>query len=312
MELLILSSPEGTHAQVVAASEADSARYGDQGRVIGPGGSHLGIAYDEWRTYLDQTVDLQAFSDPEAREPAPAIAITDVLDTAFQLIRRGAVPLLALAALLYLPEFLMGTLLQGVPVRTRIFLWPLLSLTWRGVALAVLVHALSQAYHGSRPDLRWATSTVAARAGAVLGASAMVGAMVMVGLAAFVLPGIFLLCRYYIVPAVVVLEDEPAWPSLECAAALAQGAGLKILGAVVTLQVLGLLVGRGVSGLYRSGGPLALAATAAGYAANTFLVLLTAGVVTAFYYALRVKKEGYDLQLFAEELDAEEPAATSS
>jgi hypothetical protein len=136
--------------------------------------------------------------------------------------------------------------------------------------------------------------------------------MVMVGLAAFVLPGIFLLCRYYIVPAVVVLEDEPAWPAVGRAAALVQGAGLKILGAVVTLQVLGLLVMRGVNGMYGSGGPLAIAATAAGYAANTFLVLLTAGVVTAFYYALRVEKEGYDLQLFAEELDTDAPAPASA
>jgi hypothetical protein len=310
MELLILSNPEGTHAQVLAAADAESIPSDDSARVIGPGESHLGIAYDEWLTYVGRTVDLAEFSDPEAR--APDIAITRVLDTAFQLIRRGHVPLLAISALLYLPAFMMGALLQGVPVRARFFLWPLLSLTWRGVALAVLVHALSQAYHGSPPDVRRAASAVAGRAAAVLGASAMVGAMVMVGLVAFVLPAIFLICRFYLVSAVVALEDEPAWPALGRAFTLAEGAGFKILGAVATLSALTVLVNQGVKGMYLAGGPVAAVATAASYAANAFLVLLTTAVVTAFYYALRVSKEGYDLQLFAEDLDdAPEPAVAS-
>jgi hypothetical protein len=312
MELLILSNPEGTHAQVLAAADAEPIPSGDGARVIGPGESHLGIAYEEWLPFLGQTVDLEAFSEPEGQAPAPDIAITAVLDTAFQLIRRAPLPLLALSVLLYLPEFLMGAVLQGVPVRVRFFLWPLLSLAWRSVALAVLVHALSQAYHGDRPDLRRTTSAVAGRAPAVLGASAMVGAMVMVGMAAFILPAIFLICRFYLVPAVVALEDESAWPALGRAAALAEGAGLKILGAVATLFALTLLVAQGMRGMYGTGGPLATLATPAGYAANAFLVLLTAAVVTAFYYALRVEKEGYDLELLAEELDAAEPAPASS
>ncbi|HEU4885848.1 MAG TPA: hypothetical protein VFT45_26665 [Longimicrobium sp.] len=302
MELLILSNPEGTHAQVLAAADADPVPSGEHARVIGPGEAHLGIPYDEWITWLDQTVDLEAFSEPEG-QPAPDIAITAVLDTAFQLIRRAPLPLLALSALLYIPEFVLGGLLQGVPVRVRFFLWPLLSLAWRSVALAVLVDALSQAYHGDRPDLRGTLSAMTSRAPAVLGASAMVGAMVMVGMAAFILPAIFLICRFYLVPAVVALEDESAWPALGRAAALAEGAGLKILGAVATLFALTLLVAQGVTGMYSAGGPLAAIATPAGYAANTFLVLLTAAVVTSFYYALRVEKEGYDLQLFAEGLD---------
>jgi hypothetical protein len=312
MELLILSNPEGTHAQVLAAADADSIPSDDSARVIGPGESHLGISYDEWLTWLDKTVDLESFSEPEVREPAPDIATTTVLDTAFQLIRRAPVPLLALSALLYLPEFLMGAVLHGVPLRTKIFLWPLLSLTWRGVALAVLADALSQAYHGDPPDLREATSAVAGRAAAVLGASAMVGLMVMVGLAAFVLPAIFLVCCFYLVPAVVVLEDEPAWPTLWRAARLGEGARLKILGAAVTLLALGFLATQGVNGMYRAGRPLAAVATPAGYVANAFLLLLTASVVTSFYYALRVEKEGYDLQLlFANGLDAAEPAVAS-
>jgi hypothetical protein len=180
------------------------------------------------------------------------------------------------------------------------------------VALAVLVHALSQAYHGRTPDLRQATSTVADRGAAVLGASAMVGAMVMVGMVAFVLPAIFLLCRFYLVPAVVVLEDRPAWPALGRASTLVEGAGWKVLGAVVTLYALTFLVSLGMKGMYRAGGTLAFAATPASYVANAFLVLLTAAVVTAFYYALRVETEGYDLQLFAEGLDAPKPAVAPS
>jgi hypothetical protein len=280
--------------------------------VIGPGESHLGISYDEWLTYLDRTVDLEAFSEPQGQQPAPDIAITAVLDTAFQLIRRGSLSLLVLSALLYLPEFMMGTVLQGVPPRTRLFLWPLLSLTWRGVSVAVLVHPLSQAYHGQTPDLRRATSAVAGRVAAVLGASAMVGVLVMAGAVAFVLPAIFLICRFYLVPAVVVLEDEPAWPALGRAASLVEGAGWKVLGAVATLVALTFLIDRAVNGMYRARGPLAIAATPAGYVANAFLVLLTAATVTAFYYALRVEKEGYDLELFAERLDADEPATASA
>lgn len=312
MELLILSNSEGTHARVLAAADAGSIPSGDEGRVIGPGESHLGISYDEWATFLGRTVDLETFSEPQARQPAPDISFPNVLDTAFQLIRRGSFSLVALSALLYLPEFLMGAMLQGVPPRTRFFLWPLLSLTWRGLSMAVLVHALSQAYHGGTPDLRRTTSAVAGRAPIVLGASAMVVVIVMAGAMAFVLPAVFLVCRLFLVPAVVVLEDEPAWHALGRAATLVEGAGWKVLGAVATLVALTLMIGRAVNGMYRAGGPLAAVAMPASYAANAFLVLLSAAVVTSFYYALRVEKEGYDLELFAGRLDDDEPATASA
>lgn len=330
MELLIVLNGQGTHADVLAA---DDPQAGSPGRVLRPGETYLGIPYDSWHASLGETASLSELRNRAAPEPewaltapissseapaaapptpAPDIAISDVLDTAFQLIRRGSLPVLGAAVLLFVPPFVVAAAPVGRLYALWMGLYMVASATWTGLTQVVLIHALSQAYEGGRPDLRYTLSVVAQRAGSVLGVTFMVGVAVLLGMMAFVLPGIFLMCMFYVAPAVVVLEDTQAGPALGRSARLVAGAGWKVLGAVVTVMLIGYLVRTGVTSLYRAGGLLASLATPVGFAANAFLTLLTAAVATSFYYALRVAREGYDLERMANRLEDDEAPALVS
>lgn len=313
MDLLIRLHHDGTRADVLAADDEPGAH----GHLVAPGQAYLGIPYDTWHQCLGTTASLRQLrgqpAPGAAAAPGPDVAVGDVLDTAFQLIRRGSILPLGVAVLLFLPPMLLAPAPVGTPRNPVVILWLILTTVWMAMAQVVLIHLLSQAYHGYRPQLRETIAAVAGRFETVLGVTVVAGVLIMLGTMAFVLPGIFLMCRFYVVYAVAVLEDTRTWPALGRSSSLVEGAGWKVLGAVLTVMVLNYLVRYGVGGLYRLGGPLAAIAVPVNVVASAFLALLTAAVVTSFYYALRVTREGYDLEQLAAGLeDEEEPALASA
>lgn len=307
MELLIVSNAARTHAVAFRAAEYDSVPPGSAAHVIAPGETHLGLPYEEWLARLGMRVALSPAPQAARQEPAssPDVRIGAVLDGGFQLIRRGSLPLLLLAALFQLPPILLSMLPYG-PRPSTPWLWMVPLWAWSSMAQAVFVLAFSQAYHGSTPDLRLAMRQAVLRGGAVIAAGVMVTALVTAGMFLFVLPGLFLLCRYFAVIPVVVLEDQGPWKALGRSGSLGEGAGLIIFATFGILEALSFLVRLGLRNLPGDGLPI-LAAVGVTVAANTFLALLSAAVVTSFYYALRVAREGYDLELLTEQLAEGEP-----
>jgi hypothetical protein len=310
MELLIICNRAQTAADVVPADDVHSVPPGVRARVVAPGESYLGIPYATWREHVGRSVNLEELGgwtparkfEPEP-EPAP-VAMSAVLDAAFQLVRRGSFPLVALAAALHLPSFLASIMGQDLIDGPRDLLWftpP--GLASYGLSQAVLIVALSHAYHGARPDLRHAVAQTLRRGVAVAGATLLAGLLMLLGLIFFLVPGLVLFCRYFAVPAVVVLEGQGPWRALGRSGSLTRGNGWSIFATMATLQLLSTLVTYGLERL-AAGGAWASAVTAAGFAASAFTFLLTAAVTTAFYYALRVSREAYDLQLLTDALPA--------
>lgn len=328
MELLILINRAETQADVIAASDAHSVALGRRARVIGPGEVHLGIPYEVWLEHKDGSVDLtppdrvppraRATEALPARVPPPArtvtppvvpdIAIGAVLDAGFQLMRRAPVPLLGVAVVLQLPPLLLATALENAPVSPSAWSLVLPMFAWSTLVQAMVVVALSQAYHGSMPHVLDGLRITARRSGPVIAASLLSGLLVILGMIVFIVPGLILMCRYFAVVPVVVLEGRGAWASLGRSGALAKGAGWSIFATIGLLQILTYIIGLGFDNVQRAGGLLASGAAAAQLVASTFLMVLSASVITALYYRLRVSKEGYDLQLLTDALDRQEPA----
>ncbi len=77
------------------------------------------------------------------------------------------------------------------------------------------------------------------------------------------------------------------------------------------LELFGFLVRRSVDPLERAGGVLGSVSVGVGFAGGAFLTVLSAAVITSVYYALRVAKEGYDIELLAAGPDSPAPAATA-
>jgi hypothetical protein len=313
MELLILLNRAQTHADVIAAADAHAVPMGARARVIGPGESHLGIEYDVWLQHKDRTMDLfGAVQSAASRGPAPApapepIRISAVLDGGFQLIRRSAVLMVALAAVWQCGLVLLGAVVakQGAFGATVTFVT--LALAWYGVVQATLITVASRAYHGTRPGLASVLREAARRTPAVVGGLVLAWSLVMLGLLFFIIPGLILMCRYYVVPAVVVLEGRGPWKALGRSGSLSEGNGGTIFMLAVLLEILATFITFGAQGLQSAGGIGASIATAASLVAGSFMFMLKAAVLTAFYYALRVSREAYDLELLADRLPAPEP-----
>lgn len=315
MELLILSNSAGTHADVVRASDHRTVPQGSRARVIGPGESYLGVSYEAWRDQLEQSVDLLVMTSRTAGTPSARghlgrplaagsrpdqpvnVVIGAVLDTAFQLIRRGALPLVALTAVLQIAPTLLAPELQRSPSTLWNLLWLGIGVVYAFLLQALIIVVLSEAYHGRKPNLLHAVRKVGRRGGAVIAAGLLVLLLVSLGSLALLVPGLILMCRYVAVPAVVLLEDGNPWKALGRSGALAEGAGWSIFATFGILQILSYFIRFGVKTVTVHGELPAALANAVILAANTFSMVLAAAVATAWYYALRVSREGYDVEM---------------
>lgn len=305
MELLVLLDPETLWADVVSAGSIRSVPEGRRTRVLRPGEVYLGFSYDTWREHLGGGMEVPparvfAPDAPAVEQPRTPIEIGAVLDGGFQLIRRGSLPLLALAAASQLPSLLIGAV-YGSSARSAFAWWwiPLL-FAWMGLVQAGLIALFSQVYHGAAPDLAGVARTVARRALPVVAATFLAWAGILLGMMILIVPGIFLMCRYFAVTAVVVLEDRGPWQALGRSSQLAEGYGWSILATFGILQVLSYLADFGLRGMQGSGGALAMAGSAVELVVGVFMTALTSAVATAFYYALRVSREAYDVELLAQ------------
>jgi len=246
------------------------------------------------------------------------LGVGEILDTSFSLYRRhfGALATVALVC-------------TGIPLVLRLFLetaggWSNLPLALlyllsvvvlNLVATAATVFIVSESYLGrpitARDALRRATPYI----GRILVCSLLMALAVGLGFLLLFIPGIILGVGLALAIPAVVLE-----PGLSPSAALSRsweltrGARWRIFGLGITLLVLLYVPVVAVTGLFAivlpqaasgSFGPVALA-TIAGLAigglVQIFIYPLFYCVLTVTYYDLRVRKEGFDLELLASAL----------
>ena len=126
-----------------------------------------------------------------------------------------------------------------------------------------------------------------------------------IGLAAmfFLVPGIYLFAAWFAVPAVVVIERLGPMAALGRSADLSRDNKLRILGTLAVAWLIYLAV------LYLVVIPTALsgsliASTIGQLVVGAFVYPLIPAVTTVLYYDMRIRKEGYDIQLMSQSLDS--------
>ena len=233
-------------------------------------------------------------------------SITEIVDAAFHLLRERYVAFVTAGAVVLSPVILLHALLpSGDAAFAR-----LLANFLYGLFDAAVIVLVSDAYLGRPADVPGALREVAARAGRLFGASFLRGVLVLLAALLFVIPGLIVLALTFAAPMVVMLEDpDDATMALRRSRELVRGDLLRVTGTVVLAFVvllvlvivasvpLGLL--EGVLG----SGPRVLGVT------NELVVLLVYPLVsvvgTLLYYDLRIRKEGFDLEMMARELGVE-------
>ncbi|WP_439623976.1 hypothetical protein [Gemmata sp.] len=185
------------------------------------------------------------------------------------------------------------------------------------IGTAAILHIIMQEYRGKSASIGDAISFAFTRFGALLGTSILVGLLVMVGFVCCIIPGVYLYVSYIFVAQVVVLEKLSGGAALSRCQKLIEGHRGRVFGVILLVGIGGKLVEAGVDqGLHAVLPPVTVVAAADGPRAevnvpNYVVDTLVSGLVTILfstyaavcttllYLDVRIRKEGFDLELAA-------------
>ncbi|VTU00964.1 Uncharacterized protein OS=Haliangium ochraceum (strain DSM 14365 / JCM 11303 / SMP-2) GN=Hoch_3130 PE=4 SV=1 [Gemmataceae bacterium] len=185
------------------------------------------------------------------------------------------------------------------------------------IGTAAILHIIMQEYRGKSASIGDALSFAFTRFGALLGTSILVGVLVVVGFICCIIPGVYLYVSYIFVAQVVVLERLSGGAALGRCQKLIEGHRGRVFGVVLLVLIGGKLVETGVDkGLEAVLPPVKVVAAADGprpevSVPNYLINTLAGGLVqilfstyaavctTLLYLDVRIRKEGFDLELAA-------------
>jgi hypothetical protein len=168
------------------------------------------------------------------------------------------------------------------------------------------VRVVSEAYLGRPPLFGDAMRFAGSRFGTIFGAKFLSGFLTVLALFALVIPGIVVACGYSVAAEAAALEAGSSGEALRRSWDLTAGFKWKAFAlwivsvGLILVVYLGAGVLGGVLGRVMGGLDAVLAVFAA--AVSLLIYPLISCVFTLFYYDLRVRKEGFDLEVLSRHL----------
>lgn len=167
--------------------------------------------------------------------------------------------------------------------------------------------AASAAYLGEAVDLQTAVRAAFAHPGRLFAAMVVKGLLIMLGLICFLVPGFVLFKRYFALPMTVLFEDNKVGGAMSRSRELSNGNGKRIFGLIGGVYVFTLVVTifltQSVASLFHGAAAIAVATLIIAGAITPFVTIVT----TLLYYDIRIRREGYDIELMAQALGATAP-----
>jgi hypothetical protein len=268
------------------------------------------------------------------RFPIGAMSVGDILDRGLRLLLSRLPLLFSISLIVQVPVLTLQLLIpmvQGaagggaVLVLMLLFLITILILT--PIAQAVILYVVTQEYLDRPATLGQAFSFALTRFGALLGSVILAGLITFLGTLLCIIPGIYLGVLYAFVSQVVVLESLSGTDALSRSKHLVTGFWWRVFGVIFLIQfVLGMVSGlvgvllamvfpyqemvRGPD-LF----PVAASFNYPRYAVHTIVgdlisVLFSAYLAvctTLLYLDLRIRKEGFDLEMAAQNASQPSP-----
>ena len=238
------------------------------------------------------------------------LSIGEILDGALVLLRRHFTLVLGIAVVcegiptamdVYIDLTGGGSQNPGLSLLDR-----LLTLVGSVLVTGATVRVVSEAYLGRTPLFGDAMRFAGSRFGTILGANIMSGFLTVLATLALVIPGIVVACGYSVAAEAAALESGSAGEALRRSWGLTKGFKWKALAlgvvsiGLILVVYLGAGVLGGILGEVMGGLDEVLAVLAAGVSLLIYPVISC--VFTLFYYDLRVRKEGFDLEMLSRQL----------
>jgi len=160
--------------------------------------------------------------------------------------------------------------------------------------------AAAELYLGRDPGVGQTYSHVGRRLGAVVAVALLTGLAIMLGFILLIVPGLILMARLFAATVAVVIEDRGATDAIRRSADLVKGTTGRVLGYLIVMGIL-VAIATGILGAIGSAvgdaGNLALQVIA-----SVLFMPLSAVFGVLLYFDLRIRKEGFDLEVMAREL----------
>jgi hypothetical protein len=244
------------------------------------------------------------------------LSVGEILDVSFTLYRRHFAPIAKVALIcggipVLLSLFLdaSGGMLFNLPLA---LVYYLVFVALSSIATGATVFIVSESYLGGELDAAPALARATPLMGRLIVCSIFIALIVFVGFVLFIFPGIILICGLMLAfPALVLEPGSTATGALARSWQLTRGSRWRMLGLLLTLLVLlyvPLVAIGGVVSLLTPGGAITNARSAfrigliplaAMSVVQIFVYPLFYCVLTVAYYDLRVRKEGFDLEVLA-------------
>lgn len=243
----------------------------------------------------------------------------EILDVSFTLYRRHFVPLAAVALVcsgvpVLLNMFIQasGGVLQNLPL---VLVYYVVFAALSAIATAATVFIVSESYLGRPIDAGTAMRRAAPYIMKILVCSVLTAIVVFLGFLFFVIPGIILVVGLILaVPALVIEPQLGSGAALSRSWELTRGSRWRIFGLLLVVVILLYIPIAAIGGLMAVFVPgagsfltspsvtVSVVAVAIGGLVQIFIYPLFYCVLTVAYYDLRVRKEGFDLELLASTL----------
>jgi hypothetical protein len=239
-----------------------------------------------------------------------------LLDRAFRLYANNFALLLGITAVAYVPLYAVTLLIQanltgGIGVTaslSALVVQVVFIILWASIALPIstgaATFAISERYLGNPVNSAEALHHALKNLWTMSIAQLSAGVRIMLGFILFIVPGILWSLSYALIIPAVMVEGHKAGPSLKRSAELAKGHRGKVFAIMVVINLLVVLLSRGVGSLAKV--VLNLESTGGAIFGNAIdnivtILLTPLGIVAniLLYYDLRIRKEGFDLEMLS-------------
>ncbi len=237
---------------------------------------------------------------------------SEILDAAFEIYRRHFLVFVAISVFTSIPWAISAYMSQTAPaLPTPGTIPPSSLIVLLGIFVApftegAVTAAASAAYLGNRVDFGESFRVAFARPGRLFVAMTVKWIAMAFGFVLFIAPGCIVFKRYFAVPMTVVLEDNTVGDAIARSRTLSNGSGSRIFALIGGVLVFTLFVSWSLGA--------SLASAAVGTALRLVISVLVSPfstiVATLLYYDIRIRREGYDIELMTQALGV--PALSQS
>lgn len=179
------------------------------------------------------------------------------------------------------------------------------------VATGACMKAVSDVYLGDKPSAGSSLKFAARRLHSLVWLAFLTFLFATLALIAFIVPGVWLWISWTVAPAALLLEGRKGLKAMRRSFQLVKGRWKQVFGAVLVGTLLAGIVGSAIGALSAgvvltdAGDSLALTVVVDTFVSTIAGVLTTpfqAALVAIVYFDLRVRKEGFDLEILAQRI----------